>query len=62
MPPNDTKWLEIAPNGSKCVKQLNKNVKNVKMVCYFLKKKKPKKSKVPDLLFASYLLTFIRTK
>ena len=32
MPPNDTKWLEIAPNGSKSVKQLNKNVKKF---CYF---------------------------
>ncbi len=27
MPPNDTKCLEIAPNGSKSVKQLNKNAK-----------------------------------
>ena len=27
MPPNDTKWLELAPNGSRSVKQVNKNAK-----------------------------------
>jgi hypothetical protein len=42
MPPYDTKWLEIAPNGSKSVKQLNKNVKKF----FFFFKEPKNKSKV----------------
>lgn len=47
MPPNDTKWLEIAPNGSKSVKQLNKNAKRSHTVSksFVIFEKEPKKIK-----------------
>ena len=46
MPPNDTKWLEIAPNGSKSVKQLNKNAKRSHTVSksFVIFEKEPQKN------------------